>query len=165
MYNPIVVIEVTAKKATGKPALLPNSAGIVMMRENRTTKNTAHVGVRCLFRRRQREWPGTAPSRENANTMREAAATQPIPQNNCPTVEMSRTSFARVELSAVSMMGIAPPPPALIAEMCVAAKVIASSTAQPPTAEYAMAVHSPRGAARSASFVSSDKCAEASYPV
>ncbi len=94
--------------------------------------------------------------------MREAAATQPIPQNSCPMVEMSRTSFARPELSDVSMIGIAPPPPLLIAAMWVAANVMASSTAQPPTAEYAIEVHSPRGAARSASFVSSDKCADAS---
>ena len=30
MYRPIVVIEVTAKNATGRPALLPNRAGIVI---------------------------------------------------------------------------------------------------------------------------------------
>src|ERR1700677_1475810 len=135
MYSPMVVIDVTAKNATGNPALLPNNAGIVITREQMTTKNTAHVGVLCLFNRRHSEWPGTAPSREKANTMREAAATQPIPQNSCPIVEMSRTSFARLELSAVSMIGIAPPPPALIALTWVAANVIASSTAQPPTAE------------------------------
>lgn len=80
MYNPIVVIEVTAKNATGRPALLPNKAGIVINSARLTTNSTAHVGVLCLLRRRQRVWPGTAPSRENANTMREAAATQPIPQ-------------------------------------------------------------------------------------
>ena len=151
MYNPIVVIEVTAKNATGRPALLPNKAGIVIISARTTTNSTDQVGVLCLFRRRQRLWPGTAPSREKANTMREAAATQPIPQNSWPTVEMSRTSFARPVLSADSITGTAPPPPLLIAATCVAAKVIASSKTQPPTAEYAMDFHSPRGAERSAS--------------
>jgi len=49
-------------------------------------------------------------------------------------------------LSADSMIGTDPPPPALIVLTCVAANVIARSRTQPPTAEYAIAVHSPRGA-------------------
>src|SRR5579863_6052807 len=135
MYSPIVVIDVTAKNATGSPVLVPNSAGIVITRAQTTTNSTAQVGVWCLFNRRHKVWPGTALSRENANTMREAAATQPIPQNNCPMVEMSRTSFASPLLSEDSMIGTAPPPPALIAVIWVAAKVSASSTAQPNIAE------------------------------
>jgi len=135
MYSPIVVIDVTAKNATGNPALLPNKAGIVTMRARTTTNSTAHVGVRCLFQFPPQLVSRHAPSRENANTMREAAATQPIPQNSCPIVEMSRTSFARLVLSDDSMIGIAPPPPALIAAMWVAANVSASRQRQPPTAE------------------------------
>src|ERR1039458_4082267 len=66
------------------------------------TKNTAHVGVRFLPRRRHRLWPGTAPSREKANVIREALVTHAIPQNSWPTVEIRITAFAADVVSAVS---------------------------------------------------------------
>src|SRR5579871_2629672 len=93
MYRPIVAIDVTAKNATGTPELFPNRAGIVMISAKPATNSTDQVGVRCAFRRRHSWWPGTAPSREKANTIRDEAATQPIPQNSCAIVEMSSTAF------------------------------------------------------------------------
>ena len=48
--------------------------------------------------------PGTAPSRENANVIREALVMQAIPQNSCPTVEIRMTALAAATLSAVSMI-------------------------------------------------------------
>src|SRR5665811_2518066 len=116
--RPIAAIDVTAKKATGIPALLGKYAGIVMISANRITKNTAHVGVRLDPRRRQRLWPGIAPSRENANVMREALVTQAIPQNSCPIVEISSTALAAAVLSAASITPIAGKPDDWIA--CVA---------------------------------------------
>src|SRR5438309_6472927 len=94
-------IEVTARKATGVPRWLGKYAGIVMMRANRQTKKTAHVGVRFCPSRRHRLCPGTAPSRENANVIRDALVMQAIPQNSWPIVEIRTTAFAAEELSAV----------------------------------------------------------------
>ena len=101
MYRPITEIEVTARNATGVPRWLGKYAGIVMMRANTQTKSTAQVGVRFLPSRRHRLCPGTAPSRENANVIREALVTQAMPQNSCPTVEIRITALAAEELSAV----------------------------------------------------------------
>src|SRR5579884_1972661 len=106
-----------------------------MMNANATTNSTAQVGVRFEPRRRHRLWPGTAPSREKANVIREELVTHAIPQNSCPTVAITSTAFAAAELSAVSMIDCDVPPAALIAFTCVAAKVSASSTNHPNTAE------------------------------
>ncbi len=53
MYSPITVIEVTAKNATGYPALLGKSAGTVINVAMITTNSTAYVGVRFAPSRRQ----------------------------------------------------------------------------------------------------------------
>ncbi len=72
----------TARNATGVPRWFGKYAGIVTIIANRHTNTTAHVGVRFLPRRRHRLWPGTAPSRENANVMREALVTHAMPQKS-----------------------------------------------------------------------------------
>src|ERR1700760_2873518 len=105
-----------------------------MIIANEQTKATAQVGVRRWVSRRQRLWPGTAPSREKANVIREALVTHAIPQNSWPTVEITSTAFAAAELSEVSMTDCEVPPAALIALTCVAANVSASSTIHPITA-------------------------------
>ena len=61
----------TARKATGVPALLGKYAGIVMMKANTVTNRTAQVGVLFAPSRRQRLCPGIAPSREKANVIRD----------------------------------------------------------------------------------------------
>src|ERR1700758_3296355 len=94
-------IEVTARNATGVPRWFGKYAGTVMTIANRHTKNTAHVGGRLTARRRRRLWPGTAPSRENANVIREALVMHAMPQNSWPTVEISTTALSAALLSAV----------------------------------------------------------------
>src|ERR1035437_9407947 len=94
-------IEVTARNATGVPRWLGKYAGIVMTRANTHTKNRAHVGVRFGPSLRHRLCPGTAPSRENANVIRDALVMHAIPQNSCPIVEIRITAFAAAELRAV----------------------------------------------------------------
>src|ERR1035438_725549 len=101
MYRPMTEIEVTARNATGVPRWLGKYAGTVMIRANRHTKNTAHVGVRFWPSLRHRLCPGTAPSRENAKVIREALVMHAMPQNSCPIVEIRMTAFAAEELSAV----------------------------------------------------------------
>ena len=41
MYRPTVQMPVRAKKANGKPALLPHSAGMLMISANSVTASTA----------------------------------------------------------------------------------------------------------------------------
>src|SRR5919201_3146995 len=150
MYRPIVVIDTTAKNAYWKPALLPLSAGSVMMSAKTALAITEYTGTRRLSTARQICQPGTARSRENAYHVRDALVRQPSPQKSCPTVEMRITTSAQCELIALSKTAIEPPPPLLIAEMSLAAKVIASSTSQPITAAQKTEVQRPRAALRSA---------------
>src|ERR1700740_3553779 len=100
MYRPMTEMEVTARKATGRPAWLPQEAGMVMIMANGATNRTAQLGVWFLPRRRHRSCPGTAPSRENANVIREALVTHAMPQNSCPIVEIKTTALAAAVLSA-----------------------------------------------------------------
>src|ERR1035437_83503 len=130
-------IDVTARNATGVPRWFGKYAGIVTIIAHSTTKNTAHVGVRFLPRRRHRLCPGTAPSRENANVMREALVRQATPQNSCPMVEIRTTALAAEELSAVAKISSAGKPALMTSASWLfwIANVIASSTIQPITAE------------------------------
>src|SRR5436309_609875 len=99
------------------------------------TAITALNGTRFAFTRRNSPHPGIPRSRENAYQVREALVRPAAPQNSCPTVQMISTSFAAHELRPVSRIGIAPPPPLLIAATLVAANSRARSTAQPAIAE------------------------------
>ena len=53
---------------------------------------------------------GDAPSRENANVIREALVTQAMPQKSWPIVEIRSTALAAAELSAVSRIATAGKP-------------------------------------------------------
>ena len=107
MYRPITEIDVTARNATGVPLEFGKNAGTVTIAAHRITNSTAHVGVLFLPSFRHRLWPGIAPSRENANVIREALVTHAIPQNSWPTVEIRITALAAAELSAVSKIASA----------------------------------------------------------
>src|SRR6202035_1853149 len=108
-----------------------------MMPANTQTNRTDHVGVLFLPSRRQRLWPGTAPSRENANVMREALVKHATPQKSWPTVEIRITALAADELSAVVKIDRAGKPALTISASWLfwIANVIASRTIQPITAE------------------------------
>src|ERR1700733_3019891 len=99
-----------------------------MMIAHTTTNRTDHVGVRLAPSRRQSVWPGIAPSRENANVIREALVTQAIPQNSCPTVEIRITAFAAAPLSELSMIPSAAYALVSTTLVWVAANVSASRT-------------------------------------
>ncbi len=77
-----------------------------MISANTQTNSTAQVGVWFFPSRRHRLCPGIAPSRENANVIREALVTHAIPQNSWPTVEIRSTALAAAELSAVVKIAI-----------------------------------------------------------
>ena len=75
-------------------------------------------------------------SRENAKHIREALVRQATPQKSCPIVEISTTAFAAAGVERrVEDRQRASRPPSLTAATSVAAKVIASRTNQPISAE------------------------------
>src|SRR5450755_2426943 len=99
-----------------------------MITAHTTTNRTDQVGVRFAPRRRQSEWPGIAPSRENANVMRDALVTHAIPQNSWPTVEIRITALAAALLRALSIIPSAGYALVSTIFVWVAAKVSASRT-------------------------------------
>src|SRR3954447_6769167 len=97
--------------------------------------------------------------------MREQDVTQAMPQKSWPIVAISTTTFCQPCGSDVAKTTSEPPPPLLMPATSVAAKVIASSTIHPPTPDQKTARHTPCAAALAAPWVSSEMCADASYPV
>ena len=70
--------------------------------------------------------------------MRDALVRQATPQNSWPMVEIVTIALVAVSVSALSKIATSEPPPCLavvIASESLAAKVMASSTNQPMTAE------------------------------
>ena len=123
---------------------------------------TAYAGTRWWFSRVHSCQPGTARSRENAYIMREHEVTQAMPQNSWPIVAISTTSFSQPSGSDVAKTASEEPAPSLMPATSVAAKVIASSTIQPPTPDQKTARQTPWAAALAAPWVSSEMCADAS---
>src|SRR6202161_4737414 len=99
-----------------------------MISANRQTNRTANVGGPLDPSRRHSRWPGIAPSRENANVMRDALVTHAIPQNSWPTVEIRITALAAALLKALSIIPSAGYALVSTIFVWVAAKVSASST-------------------------------------
>ncbi len=81
------------------------------------------------------EAPGTAPSREKANSIRLVEVMQAVVQKNWPMLAMSSTRKAQSEVSAWLKMTATPPPPAVTPSGSCTAKRKASRRIQPPMAE------------------------------
>src|SRR5215212_8215231 len=97
--------------------------------------------------------------------MRDALVTHDMPQKNWPTVASRITNLAPELDSALSMIAIDEPPPASTAFVSVAANVSAKRTNQPNTPDQKTERHTPFAAPSAAPRVSSEMCADASYPV
>jgi hypothetical protein len=95
MYRPITAIETTAKNATGMPASVPQSAGMVMISASAHEPSTAPTGTCFAFTRLKNCQPGTARSRENAKNVREQLVTHAMPQKTCPRNEIRITVSAQ----------------------------------------------------------------------
>src|SRR3954453_16347690 len=128
-------IDTTAVNATVTPSLLPLRAGRVRIRANAATASTALKGMRRSLTRLQIRQPGTAPSRLKAYIMRDALVMHAMPQKTWPIAAMMMTALAQPVLMADSKTAIDVPPASLMAFSSAAAKVIASSTMYPMTAE------------------------------
>ena len=97
--------------------------------------------------------------------MRVQLVMQAMVQNNCPMVAIRRTVPPHVEVRAWAKIAVTPPPPLVTAASFWTAKRKESSRSQPPMAEYTMERQMPLAAELPAECVSSDRWAEASYPV
>src|SRR5215212_11405074 len=165
-YSPSTPIETTAKKATGTPAALPDSAGRVRMPASTHEPITAATGTpRAPLTLAHNLLPGVMRSRESAKNVREQLVTHAMPQKNCPIAEIRITTSAQPSDIALWKIANVVPPPSFTAPTSLAAKVIARSTNQPISPESATDCQTPLAAETSASRVSSATCADASYPV
>src|SRR4029077_15282892 len=113
-YRPTTPIDTTAKNATGTGAPLMStstSAGSVMIAAKTAVTMTPFAGTLFELSDDHNWGPGTARSRLNANSIRDALVWQAGVQKNCPAVEMNRISATHLELIAwVKMVTTAPPP-------------------------------------------------------
>src|SRR5215208_3417784 len=91
----MTAIETTAKNATGMPAEVPQSAGMVMISASTHEPSTAATGTRFALTLLHIRQPGTARSRENAKNVREQLVTHAIPQKTCPRNEIRITVSAQ----------------------------------------------------------------------
>ena len=90
--------------ASSVPMLTSISAGSVMHQTGHGRRQiTACTGTWFLLRLAQYCEPGTAPSRLNANSMREARVMQAMEQKNCPIAAISST-FRRLGLERLAKM-------------------------------------------------------------
>ncbi len=80
-------------------------------------------------------WPGTAPSRLKAKSMRLQLVRQAMVQKSWPMVEIRRTVPPHFDVSAWEKINATPPPPLVTSPSFCTAKRNASSRIQPPMAE------------------------------
>src|SRR5215217_7069490 len=102
--------------------------------------------------------------------MRDALVRHAMPQKSCPTVAIRTTSLAEPEPSAELMIAIEEPrpqplPASLMNFVSLAANVSASRTSHPIRPDQKTAFQTPFAAPSAEPFVSSERWAEASYPV
>src|SRR6266550_1578487 len=104
-----------------------------------------------------------APSRENANIIREADVTDAVPQKNCATTAITSRNSAHLVLIDVCQMYVTTLAPAPSAPLVLGmANVTATSSAKPKITDMTTDITIPQAAARDALRVSSLMCADAS---
>src|SRR3954453_5460803 len=132
--------------------------------ERTTIAITALTGTRFVFvTLRQIVRPGTAPSRENANIIRDAAVTDAAPQKNCATQAITSRNSAHCLLIDVRQMYVMSNAPALIVPATSGiANVTATSRMNPKITDMTTDMTTPSAAARDALRVSSLMWADAS---
>src|SRR5436305_11165071 len=140
------------------------SVGSISAHDRNAIAHTAYTGTRVRVEtRRQNRPPGTAPSRENANIIRDAAVTDAAPQKNCATHAMTSRNSAHFLLIAFCQMYVMSNAPALSVP-CTSgiANVTATSRMKPKMTDMTTDMTTPIAAEREALRVSSLMCADAS---
>src|SRR5262249_15218396 len=141
-------------------------AGTISRPESTPIANTAYTGTRCLETRRQRRCPGTAPSRENANIIRDADVVDAVTQKNWATTQIASSASDQFSfIDSRQIQGITAPMLSRAPWVLGIAKVTATSRTKPKMTETTTDMYIPTAAIRDAWWVSSAMCAEASKPV
>ena len=79
--------------------------GIISAQESTAIAHDRSTRARgSRLTRRHQRWPGMAPSRENANIIREADVTDAVPQKNCATTAITSRNSAHFVLIDVCQM-------------------------------------------------------------
>ena len=110
-------------------------AGKVMRAAIDAVTMTALAGTLFALTADHSRWPGTARSRLNANSIREALVWHAVVQNSCPAVEMNSTTATHPELIAWLKIATTAPPALDTSSTSWTAKRNDSRTIQPPIAE------------------------------
>ncbi len=116
------------------------------------------TGTRCvrLTLRKNVRPPGTAPSRENANIIRDAAVIDASPQKNCAMhTTTSSASAHRVFIECCQMYVTSKPPAPSVPCTSGTANVTATSRMNPKTTDMTTDMTTPHAAERDAWRVSS----------
>src|SRR5262245_21544916 len=141
-------------------------AGTISSPERVPIANTAYTGTRCFETRRQSWCPGTAPSREKANIIREADVVDAVRQKNCAITQMKSSASDQFWLIDVAQIhGTTAPMLSSAPWVSGIANVTATSMIKPKITQATTDMYMPTAAIREACWVSSAMCAEASKPV
>src|SRR5689334_19314573 len=81
-----------------------HQVGTISRNDSVQMHHTEYTGWRCEPSRRHVAWNGVAPSRENANSIREAEVTEAMPQNSWATTAMNSMNSAHLLDVAVCQM-------------------------------------------------------------
>ena len=111
------------------------SAGSVMIAASVAVTMTPLAGILFLLTLDHSWWPGTARSRLNAKSIRDALVWQAVVQKNWPAVEISSTTATHLESIAWAKITATAPPPLVTPSTSCTANRNDSSTIQPPIAE------------------------------
>src|SRR5919112_692515 len=115
---------------------------------------------------RQSRWPGTAPSRENAKSIRDADVSEAVTQKNWATTQMKRSASAQFwPIDSAQLQGTRKPMLSIAPWVLGMASVTATRRMNPKITDITTDMYIPTAAIREAWFVSSAMCAEASKPV
>src|SRR4030095_16674429 len=123
----------------------------------------AMCGTRFEDTRRQSWWPGTARSRENANSIREADVTDAMRQKSCATQQMNRMDVP--QLSPIAVTQLDGTMYRSNTGSAGSAAVTATRRMKPKITEATTDMYIPTAAEREALCVSSATWADASNPV
>ena len=100
---------------------------------------------------RQSRWPGTAPSRENANSIRDADVSDAVTQKNCATTQMKSSASAQFWLiDSVQIQGTRKPRFSTAPSVLGIASVTATSRMNPKMTETTTDMYMPTAAIREA---------------
>ena len=111
------------------------------------SRQTARCGTRLRPTCRQSLWPGTAPSRENANSIRDADVIEAVTQKNCAITQMKSSDLRPVLAHRLAQIHVTRKPRfAMPPSVLGMANVTATSRMNPKTTDATTDMYIPTAA-------------------